>query len=290
MQPTAPASAAKSLSERLERFAAAVRELEQNSTISEAQSDLLETILDNFEKRLSDEVAVSPAESPVQPNNEAIPSTPHGDQTQALEDIRRHVDETLASMRLRHQERTHLQALCIERLDSVAERCHVSESRAQDAHVRVKTLQQENDILRKDTSVLVGRIQSLEADLTHRDVALDAMGSAASGLEGFLDETTRHQSPVPVPASTPRRKVIRGRGRFRGEYDVDDLGTHVLPATSTPASEAAELQDGVRAWLKGFRDVEEEARSPGRPVTASSIQANRVSEAENDWGSFEEAT
>ena len=115
-------------------------------------------------------------------------------------------------------------------------------------------------------------------------------GSAATGLEGFLDDTTRHQSPTPVPASTPRRKVIRGRGRFRGEYDVDELGTHPLPATSSPTPDATELQDGVRAWLKGFRDVEEEARSPGRPVTASSIRANHVLTAENDWGSFEEAS
>ena len=51
MQPADAASAKQSLSERLERFTAAILGQEQNNTISEARSDALNNMLDNFEKR-----------------------------------------------------------------------------------------------------------------------------------------------------------------------------------------------------------------------------------------------
>ncbi|KAL9105671.1 MAG: hypothetical protein Q9227_009189 [Pyrenula ochraceoflavens] len=119
--------------------------------------------------------------------------------------------------------------------------------------------------------------------------------------------------------STPKpgkrqREVLRGKGRFRGKYIIEEddptspinspsdsrtptsSGRYGLDGTIDRVSDNSgvvqenapetEIVEGLRAWIKGFRDVEEGLRrtSPTSPEFSTSRQQNRRI---NDEASYE---
>ena len=79
------------------------------------------------------------------------------------------------------------------------------------------------------------------------------------------------------------------RGRFRGRYYIDEHspgGHHDIDI------EARDLHDGVKAWLRGFRDVEEGVKARGGISRGrqSNLHGNlKDGVVEEEWGDFESA-
>lgn len=180
--------------------------------------------------------------------------------------------------------------------------------------LRAEGLQRENQELKLQLRVL-------KAELGRTEIAVDAMRGAVKGLEGWIESSpalspatrrirhddSRDVRSDPMTSPTPKRRaVVRGRGRFRGKYYIgdDELGSSRLADTRKPGAEdtatvfdARELQEGVKAWLKGFRDCEEELRLghnvKNRPDLRLREQSRGPPPDENgmltdeEWGDFE---
>ena len=275
------------LSDRLERLTATLWKAEQEQRIGNAQATRLRNTLDRLETQLNQEATSLelPLELAVTEGSKAVAIG--ASQDAQLGEVLSHLSNTISAMRLRQQERRHLHSLALTRLDAVARRCHDQEEELQEAGKELEILRREKRNLVEDNGALRVKVHQLEDQGQHREVALDAMTSAATGLEGFLD--TQRRGP-PEAKSTPRRQVIRGRGRFRGKYQAEDLLNRSAAQASSPQAEVKELHDGVRAWLRGFRDVEEEVRSPGRQSAVSRNLLGDVAMSDDDWGRFEEPT
>jgi hypothetical protein len=84
-----------------------------------------------------------------------------------------------------------------------------------------------------------------------------------------------------------RKVVARGRGRFRGRYYVDEPGDVASPHALDASSDSKIIHEGVNAWLRGWRDIEEELRSSTR---TGSLPGNDRSVDGNDWGEFQSAS
>ena len=267
------------LSDRLEHLTATVRKAEQERRIGSAQAESLHNILVAFDSQLSQQAKIVnlPPIELLSESGELCPvDTSHNGQ---LEQVHLHLCETIAAIRLRQQERRHLHSLLLTKLDDVEQRCHTQEQQLQEQ-------EQELQVRRHENLALSNRVRMLADRELHREVALDAMTSAATGLEVFLDDTKRRSSPG--LKSTPRHQVIRGRGRFRGKYYVEDLADRNVGHPSSPTAVVEELHDGVRAWLRGFRDVEEEVRSPGKLSIVSRQLESDAAASDDDWGTFEQ--
>ncbi|RMZ77002.1 hypothetical protein DV738_g4572, partial [Chaetothyriales sp. CBS 135597] len=159
----------------------------------------------------------------------------------------------------------------------------------------------ENRKLGEENMTLRHQVDDLETQVARSQMAVDAMSSAVGGLEGWINNSpsvSRSRSIAHTPAHTPRkgRVVVRGQGRFRGRYFVDDPNGEVVLGAAETASDTRELHDGVKSWLKGFRDVEEELyrASPPRVIrskdTRSELAAANDHDRDDDqidWGEFE---
>lgn len=204
--------------------------------------------------------------------------------------VRNELALTVQEMRLRQEEQRHLHQLTIQKLEAVAQRCLAQEQQADDLLREVRELRRENHTLGQENDQLRERLTYIEEEAAHKDVAVNAMSSAVAGLEGWIESAHVSRPQTPVEKKPKRQKVvIRGKGRFRGRYYVDEDGDHAVAySLADAAAGSQELQEGVKAWLRGFRDVEEELRqheSPGRSRSQGRIRSSQHDE--DEWGDFE---
>lgn len=204
-----------------------------------------------------------------------------------LDSIRTGLAATVHSMRMRQQEQGHLHQLTVEKLEAVAQRCIEQEQRLREFAQEISILRETNRVLVQENEDLNIQLSDARSECTKKEIAVNAMSSAVSGLEGYVNG-----SPTPNRPVDSRRVVTRGKGRFRGRYYVDEPAKPPHGYGPDGASDAKALHEGVTAWLRGFRDVEEELRS--RPGAARSAQKRTLStirgNIEEDWGEFETAT
>lgn len=211
--------------------------------------------------------------------------------------VRENLAATVKSMRLRQEEQRHLHQLTVQKLEAVAQRCIVQEQQAQDLLREVRELRLRNQTLGTENGQLREKVSNLEADASRNEVAVEAMSSAVKGLEGWIETAHPSEPQTPVPSKSIRRQkvVVRGKGRFRGRYYIDEDGDEAIAySLADAATESQELHDGVKAWLRGFRDVEEELRqheSPAAPIGSRSQGRFRVFDhrEDDDWGDFQSA-
>jgi hypothetical protein len=205
-----------------------------------------------------------------------------------LEMIQSGLASTVKSMRMRQQEQRHLHQLAIEKLEAVAQRCIEQEKRMRDYAREMARLREDNQILSQENQVLHIQLSEAQAECARKDTAVKAMSSAVSGLEGYVNS-----SPSPVRSAGTRRIVTRGKGRFRGRYYAEEPVEAPVGYGPDGSPDAKVLHDGVTAWLRGFRDVEEELRSiHGAPRLSGSRPARIAPKkiTEDDWGDFVTAT
>ncbi|RMD44539.1 hypothetical protein DV735_g552, partial [Chaetothyriales sp. CBS 134920] len=218
-----------------------------------------------------------------------------------LQDIHAALAATVASMRQRKQEQQHLHQLAISKLEAVAQTCVGQREQLDNMNRTVRQLQDENRKLGEENKTLRHQVDDLELQVARSQVAVHAMSSAVGGLEGWINNSPtgpRPRSTAHTPAHTPRtgRVVVRGQGRFRGRYFVDDPNGEVVLGAAESVSDTRELHDGVKSWLKGFRDVEEELfrASPPRVIRSKDTRSERAAandpdtdDDQIDWGEFE---
>ena len=280
-------------------MAAAAWDAEQDGRLHESNVDTLHKQLDNVESCIAGIETEIPEgqQTPRKAQLEApapIQSSSNDAHLESLSsDILSDLTSTVSSLRLRHTEYRHLIQLSTSRLEAVAQRCIAQERAIRDLNSELQNLRNENNILGKESEDSQVEIQQLKAEVASKDVAMEAMAGAVSGLEGWIENTLPPTSPVALHNEGARRGkkkgVIRGRGRFRGRYYVDEHppgGHHGIDI------EARDLHDGVKAWLRGFRDVEEGVRarrgiSGGRQSNLYGNLKDRV--VEEEWGDFESA-
>jgi hypothetical protein len=286
------------LFERLTQLAAAAWDAEQDGRLHESNVDTLHKQLDNVESCIAGIETEIPKgqQNPRKAQLEAsVPAQSSNDaHLESLSsDILNGLTSTVSSLRLRHTEYRHLIQLSNSRLEAVVQRCIAQERAIQDLNSELRNLRNENNVLGKENEDSQVEIQQLKAEVASKDVAMEAMAGAVSGLEGWIENTLPPTSPIALHNEGARRGkkkgVIRGRGRFRGRYYVDEHppgGRHDIDI------EARDLHDGVKAWLRGFRDVEEGVRARGG--TNGDRQSNLYGNlkdrvVEEEWGDFESA-
>ena len=201
-----------------------------------------------------------------------------------------HFTTTVSSLRLRHQEQSHLQSLFTSKLEALAQRSLQHEATIRSLTAELKSLHDSNTDLSRESALLVqennglrAAMQDMKAEVTGRKVAMEAMTGAVRGLEGWIENASNSpdsSSQRRMLQDVARQKragrgVIRGKGRFRGRYYIDDHQSGGrnggLGLDGSTDMEATDIQEGVMAWVRGFRDVEEglkarnEMENRGRP-------------------------
>jgi len=278
------------MADRLTQLAAAVWAIEEDGDIGLPKRRRLERALNEVEACLE-----NGEPSGASNQDDTLCSVEDQVRDSDLERIREHLAATVASMRLRQQEQRHLHQLTVQKLEAVAQKCLVQERQVQHLHDELCGVKGQNKVLSQENEKLRDQIAALESESARKEVAVSAMSSAVCGLEGWII----HNSPAldrrderPAQARTPRRVVVRGRGRFRGRYYVDDPSASPIGPGVDGASDMRLLHEGVTAWLRGFRDVEEELRiasAAGNKRSPSQEQLEHQGAESDDWGEFETA-
>lgn len=187
-----------------------------------------------------------------------------------------HLTTTVSSLRLRGQEQLHLHALFTSKLEALAQRSLQQESTIRDVTSQLQSLRELNTTLGRENATLTHEnndlrvtMQDLKGDILERELAMEAMTGAVRGLEGWIESANnspRSHSQIPVHHDRAghriaRRDVVRGKGRFRGRYPLEGKdgtgnreGHGIQDSTDV---EPIEIQEGVMAWVRGFKDVEE---------------------------------
>lgn len=317
--PPTPPPIDQTLSEKMRQLTAVAWTSEQDETMTAERRERLKSMLKDLEAYLEpawDAEEKAETHSLPTDDKEQAPTLENlksatintGADNQGIEDEEEEDDEwideseliavrtelaaTVQSMRMRQEEQRHLHQLTIHKLEAVAQRCLAQEQQADDLLREVRELRLENHTLANDNQKLRERLSCLEAEAAHKDVAVHAMSSAVAGLEGWIDSTQASRPQTPIIDERPKRQrvVIRGKGRFRGRYYVDEDGDHAVAySLADAAAESQELHDGVKAWLRGFRDVEEELRQHDSPIKSHSQGRFRRPDHhdEDEWGEFQ---
>jgi hypothetical protein len=285
-----PSKTTNSISSRLEQLAALAWEAEEDDRLDDHTRGAIQSQLHAIEAQLegrtrgneqtSSDVDLSNSASNATSSASSIHSGPETPvkvpeastkpEIPDLNSVLEHLTATLSSMRTRLSESKHLHNLTIRKLSSVAQ-----------SNVN---LQKTNTSLSHANAALRMEVADLETTTTQQAVAVSAMTGAVAGLESYV----RSSNPAPGP-STPRNQqlpihmngklhtpnsgvrrqtVIRGSGRFRGKYPITSPPSHLErrdsadvnmnldgPSPET-SSRQSELQEGILAWVRGFRDVE----------------------------------
>ena len=275
-----------SIADRLQHLAAAAWEHEQDGLLSQAQQEKIRKALRVIDTCLEDRDDEESEESQLAPgDNEEVAGQ------EELRDIHERLAGTVAQMRLRKKEQRHLHQLSLQKLEAVAHTCSKQEKQLKEMSQEAQNLLKENQKLMTENGWMQQHISQLETDAAQKDVAVDAMTSAVAGLEGWI---TGSPGGSQTESRRRGRYVVRGRGRFRGRYWVDEPEDETVQSVEDTAIDPRELQDGVKAWVRGFRDVEEEVRritpkKPSRPVEEGDPVAidDLPSSEDDDWGEME---
>lgn len=294
------------LFERLTQLAASAWDAEQDGRLHVSKVENLHRQLDGVETIIQGAGAPPGGEplaeqpKPSGPNRHSS-SASLNPTTSPAEEVLASLTSTVSSLRLRHAEHRHLLQLSVSHLETVSQRCLAQQRTIQtltsslhDQNVlkmqhtellsEANSLRDENQLLGQSNDALTQEIEALQSENTTKDVAMEAISVTVSGLEGWIENAAPSTFPdhTHIPHSAPRlkREVIRGRGRFRGRYYVD--GSDDEP--QLPDMDVRDLHDGVKAWLRGFRDVEEGLKARGRG------KSREVQVKEDEWGDFESTT
>ena len=255
---------------------------------------MIEECIDERDETLADEkeelgeIKDSPiSQAQSESRSEAEPEVDPEELNKVHHDLR----ATVESMRLRHQEQRHLNQLSFQKLESVAQTCRVQETQLKEMADEVRDLRIENHKLGEENDTLHDRIAELESHATQKEVAVHAMSSAVKGLEGWINSSPGPDLYGESPSRQRQKRgryIVRGKGRFRGRYYIDDPEGESAELGLNGASDSRELHDGVRAWLRGFRDVEEELQkvASDKPKTAEYVK-HGLGSPDEDWGDFE---
>lgn len=312
--PCSPEDVDQSLSDKMRQLAAVAWTLEQDDSMTATRRKIIHRMLGHLEVELESttqvaedaEITSMPAQveeaSPDALANTALKEDPDQDTDEEdvwidesdLIAVRENIAVTVKSMRMRQEEQHHLHQLTAQKLEAVAQRCIQQEKRMQYLLRQMQDLRQENQTLGQDNDQLRNKLALVEEEASRNEVAVEAMSSAVTGLEGWIESALPSRSHTPVPAKKPKRQrvVIRGKGRFRGRYYVDEDGDHAIAySLADAAADSQELHDGVKAWLRGFRDVEEELRHHELPLGHRPQGRFRSPEHQevDDWGDFQTA-
>lgn len=292
-------TATSSVSERLTQLAATAWAIEQDGNLHISKRVKLESLLDSIEKDLEEEDfqtkdcfdnegEVAGAEATPCDNRDESDEMAYAE----LEKVHESLVATVSAMRLRQQEQRHLHQLSLHKFESMAQTSLAQEQRLHELNNDVRSLRQENQRLGQQNDRLHKRLELLESETTKNEVAVNAMSSAVAGLEGWINsspEAKAHPSRTPQSRSS-RKSVIRGRGRFRGRYYVDEADEDIFDPMSASHPSAQDLHEGIKAWLRGFRDVEEELQlgSAAKSIHSKEPRYRNLVE-DDDWGEFESA-
>lgn len=234
-------------------------------------SDDIESTLDPFGKDELGEAVLSPpdtvAESEFEPDPELVS----------------HLSTTVSSLRLRHQEQLHLHSLFTSKLEALAQRSLEHEAIIRSFTAELQSLRDsnallgcKNDMLAQENNNLRAKMQDLEVEIAERTTVMEAMKGAVRGLEGWIGNASVSPESDLQRGLLQRqdrrrrreggREFMKGKGKSPGRYRLDD-GLSTLNGGFEPFTdrEPLEIQEGVRAWVRGFKDVEEglNARSEG---------------------------
>ena len=281
-------STSSHLFERLTRLAATTWAAEEGGQLHHSTVSTLHACLDRFETHI--EGVGEEVSEPEASLNRANSEKPQAQKPleEVSQEILTHLTTTVSSLRLRHQEHRHLLELSTSRLKTVAQRCLAQERAIQSLTDELRASRNENIVLGRENDGLHTEVEELKSRNTEKDVAMEAMTGAVLGLEGWVENIS---PPAIRNADDPnlrrgrRREGFRGRGRFRGKYYLDEPGYHGLPLVSE--NDIREMHEGVKAWLRGFRDIEEGSKARG---TEQGFERPRKSEdIHEEWGDFESA-
>ncbi|EXJ63907.1 hypothetical protein A1O7_00242 [Cladophialophora yegresii CBS 114405] len=237
---------------------------------------------DSLSEEGSEAETTLPTQPPITPEPPTTPIT-----VSDLESIRTCLAATVESMRMRQQEQRHLHHLTTEKLEAVAQKCIQQETRLREFSGEIASLKEDNQFLSQENQVLHVQLSNAQSECARKEIAIKAMSSAVSGLEGYVNG-----SPVPKrPADSPRI-VYRGKGRFRGRYYADEAVKEPMGDDLDVPADPKALHEGVTAWLRGFRDVEEELRSAQGSAKGARAKQPQIKPRifQDDWGEFETAT
>jgi len=283
--PTPETSTTPRLADHLNGLVSEIWANEQDGTIRGDKRRKLKTLIDEIEAVLEDD-SVSSEESDVEPaplGRPPLPAQPPTESHPELESIRSSLASTVEAMRMRQHEQRHLHQLTTEKLEAVAQRCIQQEKRLREFAEEMVRLKQENRHLSQENESLNKQLDQAYTEAANKEVAVSAMSSAVAGLEGWINGS-------PTPNRPSRRVVTRGRGRFRGRYYVDEPSEGPTGYGLDSASDAKTLHEGVTAWLRGFRDVEEELKSSERAkMSRWKEPEDAPDDRADDWGEFESA-
>lgn len=212
-----------------------------------------------------------------------------------------HLTATVSSLRLRHHEQAHLQVLFTSKLEALAQKSLEQEAAirsltAELQSVRESNTQQgrENALLAHENNELRVSMQDLKGEIVERERAVEAMTGAVRGLEGWIESANnspRSNSNGRLLRNNARHGrgetgSIRGKGRFRGRYYHDDDYLGGLGLDGTADVDTAEIQEGVMAWVRGFKDVEEglkeRQQSDGKGTQSTQVNGRPPSDLTNN--------
>ncbi|KAK5101733.1 hypothetical protein LTS08_004192 [Lithohypha guttulata] len=304
---TLPVNVDQSLSDKMRRLAAVAWTLEQDDSMPVKKRRMLHGMLEQLESCLEHTTGDARGEDNVQDDvDETAQSDPTREEEADQEEedvwidesdliaVRNSLSATVKAMRMRFEEQYHLHQLTAQKLEATAQRCLDQERRAEDLLRKMQQLRLENHTLGTANDQLRDKLSHVEDEAVRNEVAVKAMSSAVKGLEGWIDNANPSFQPSMAPSTSKRQRVvIRGKGRFRGRYLVDEDGNEIVADNAADAAvEHQELHEGVKAWLRGFRDVEEELKyhepldSPNRSPTRGRFHTADHNEAD-DWGDFQ---
>lgn len=298
-------STGQTLSDKMRQLAAVAWTLEQDDGMSASRMEKVQQTLAALERLLEvedhnrgvehadEDEAVKERERSHSPTDRSIDDeTTRSESDEWMEEqdlinVRFGIAAALTAMRLRHEEQAHLHELTVSKIEGVAQRCIAQEQEMKALLSQLRLARSENDVLHTEKAQLCSHVAELQSVFAQKEIAVSAMSSAVKGLEGWID-TARpiddHVSMPPPSSEKRKRMVTRGKGRFRGRYVVDEGNN----SWDELQSGDQEIHDGVRAWLRGFRDVEEELQQhhlQNRGRTRTTHQP--VTSLEDDWGDFE---
>ena len=225
-----------------------------------------------------------------------------------------HFSTTVSSLRLRHQEQLHLQSLFTSKLEALAQKSLEHEASIQSLTAQLQSLRESNTQLGRENATLACankdlriKMQGMMEELLERETAVEAMTGAVRGLEGWIESASispRSDAQVHLLQDQAvyrrgARGAIRGRGRFRGRRYVNHDETRGFGLDGSTDRETMEIQEGVMAWVRGFRDVEESLKERhgingiqsgaslenGRPPGDQTIETTHS--FDEDFGDFE---
>ncbi|KIV80956.1 hypothetical protein PV11_08414 [Exophiala sideris] len=265
------------IADRLNGLVSEIWACEQDGAIRGEKSRKLEHAIEQIEAALDDDSSSDSDLHSAPLASATAPTEPAPASEDDVGAVRASLASTVESMRMRQQEQKHLHQLAVEKLEAVAQRCIQQER-------RLKEFAQEMVLLKQENRMLDEELQQAHTESAKKHVAVDAMSSAVAGLEGWINGT-------PTPDRSIKRVVTRGRGRFRGRYYVDEHIQAPVSQTHDGTSDAKALHDGVNAWLRGFRDVEEELKlSEDAKASHWRELKDPATSTHDEWGDFESAT